>query len=67
MELLVNKENGNQYRVLGKVGEGAYAEVFKGETLRTREPVAIKKMKHMKKAVLVGRLRTRRWRGRRWS
>jgi serine/threonine protein kinase len=47
------------------VGEGAYADVFKGENIKSKELVAIKKMKHMKKAVLLGLFRMHRWQRRR--
>ena len=29
-DILVSKETGNQYKILNKIGEGAYALVFKG-------------------------------------
>lgn len=60
-DILVSKETGNQYKVLNKIGEGAYAEVFKGENIKTKEKVAIKKMKNMKKAVYLFLYRTLIW------
>lgn len=49
--LISSKQSGNQYKIMAKIGEGAFAEVYKGENVKTKEIVAIKKMKHMKKAV----------------
>lgn len=48
--IITNKETGAQYKFISKAGEGAYAEVFKGESLTTKKAVAIKKMKTMKES-----------------
>jgi hypothetical protein len=34
-QVIVNKKNNNQYSVLEKVGEGQYAEVYKGLNMAT--------------------------------
>jgi serine/threonine protein kinase len=33
---------GNKYKLLEKIGEGAFGSIYKGENIRTRELVAIK-------------------------
>lgn len=58
---MISKETGNQYKIMEKIGSGAYAEVFKGQNINTKEIVAIKKMKHMKKAVTLPLLRMPKW------
>jgi serine/threonine protein kinase len=60
-QIITNTTNGNQYRLLAKVGEGAYADVFRGENLVTKEIVAVKKMKTMKASVLIYSFRTHPW------
>jgi serine/threonine protein kinase len=60
-QVIVNKKTNSQYTLLAKVGEGAYADVYKGENLATKEIVAIKKMKSMKAAVLMMLYRIRPW------
>ena len=35
---LINKK----YRIIGKIGEGTFGFIYKGENIRTRELVAIK-------------------------
>lgn len=35
-EILVSKETGNQYKIIEKIGSGSYAEVFKGQNIKTK-------------------------------
>ena len=44
-----------------KIGSGSYADVFKGQNIKTKEVVAIKKMRQMKKAVSITLFRMPKW------
>jgi serine/threonine protein kinase len=52
-QVILNKKNNSQYALLAKVGEGQYADVYRGQNVATNELVAIKKMKSMKSAVSI--------------
>ena len=48
---------GNKYKLLEKIGEGAFGSIYKGENIRTKELVAVKvepieNRRHIKKLIV---------------
>lgn len=50
-QVVINQTNGDEYVLLEKIGEGSFADVFKGQKVKDKKIVAIKKMRNMRKAV----------------
>jgi serine/threonine protein kinase len=50
-----------KFQLVDRLGEGAFAVVYKGRNIETEEIVAVKKMKKMTKTVVVQSFRTPRW------
>jgi serine/threonine protein kinase len=60
-QIVINQTSGEEYALLEKIGEGSFADVFKGQKVKDKQIVAIKKMRNMRKAVSYKLLRMRRW------
>jgi serine/threonine protein kinase len=60
-QIVINQTSGEEYALLEKIGEGSFADVFKGQKVKDKQIVAIKKMRNMRKAVSYKSLRMRRW------
>jgi serine/threonine protein kinase len=50
-QIVINQTSGEEYALLEKIGEGSFADVFKGQKVKDKQIVAIKKMRNMRKAV----------------
>lgn len=51
-QIVINQTSGEEYALLEKIGEGSFADVFKGQKVKDKQIVAIKKMRNMRKAVI---------------
>ena len=60
-QIVINQTNGDEYVLLEKIGEGSFADVFKGQKVKDKQIVAIKKMRNMRKAVKYPSLRMLKW------
>lgn len=60
-QVVINQTNGDEYVLLEKIGEGSFADVFKGQKVKDKKIVAIKKMRNMRKAVRYHSFRMPKW------
>ncbi len=60
-QIVTNQTNGDQYVLLEKIGQGSFADVFKGQKVKDKKIVAIKKMRNMRKAVKYHSFRMHKW------